>query len=92
MRLRETLDKLIEKQHELNLTLARLTDTVEQHVRRSDNLEKHVNQVDEMLRNELNDVKEHVTMVRGFARIAAGLLAVLGGLIGTAVAIYEIFK
>jgi hypothetical protein len=92
MRLRETLDKLIEKQHELNLTLARLTDTVEQHVRRSDNLEKHVNQVDEMLRNELNDVKEHVTMVRGFARIAMGLLAVLGGLIGTAVAIYEIFK
>jgi hypothetical protein len=31
-------------------------------------------------------------MVRGFARIAMGLLAVLGGLIGTAVAIYEIFK
>ncbi len=92
MRLRQTLDKLIEKQHELNLTLARLTDTVEHHVERSDNLEKHVNQVDALLRKELDEVKEHVTMVRGFAKIAAGLFAVMGGLIGTAVAIYEIFK
>jgi hypothetical protein len=92
MRLRETLDKLIEKQHELNLTLSRLTDTVEYHVKRSDALEKQVTLIELDLRSDLEKVKEHVNMVNGFAKIAMGLLAVLGGLIGTAVAIYEIFK
>lgn len=86
MRLRDTLDKIVDKQHELNLILVRLTSTVEEHVKRSDALEKHVS----LIEAEMDKVKTHVDMVNGFAKICAWSIVVGGGLIGIVAALQKL--
>lgn len=88
MRLREALEKIIEKQQELNLILVRLTTTVEEHEKRSTNLEKHVS----LLENKVEKVQKHVDMVNGFARIFTGLIIALGGMIGIIAALKKLIQ
>ena len=99
MRLRDTLEKIIEKQHELNLILVRLTSTVEEHVKRSDNLERHVDQTaakleaeSKEMKVELDEVRRHVAMVNGFAKICAWAVVVIGGLIAIVVSLQKLIS
>lgn len=97
MRLRETLDKIIDKQHELNLILVRLTSTVEEHVKRSNALEKQmdlnaikVEQDKAIVQIELDKLQTHVDMINGFAKICAWSVVVGGGMIGILVALQKL--
>lgn len=71
------LDKIIDVQGEQAVTLARLTVSVEEHVRRTNILE-----------DDMGPIKDHVSMVNG----ALKLIGVLGILAGIAEAIILLVK
>jgi uncharacterized protein (UPF0335 family) len=78
------VEKLDEKQGEMNATLAVNTEQLKEHIRRTDLLESSVSK----LRSDLKPVEEHVaTMQRAgwlaklAAKIAAGVVAFVAGLL-----------
>lgn len=73
-RLEEKLDKIVEQIAEINVTMARNTASLDEHIRRTN-----------MLEEKLEPVEKHVIMVNGAAKLLMGLL----GLAATAVAIYK---
>jgi uncharacterized membrane protein YheB (UPF0754 family) len=83
-KMNEKLDAIVAKQGEMNITLVRLTDSVEVHVKRSDLLEERV----DLLAGDLKPVEDHVTMVNG----ALKFLVYLGAVVGLVAGLLKIFE
>lgn len=75
------LDKITEKQSEMNVTLVRQQGILDEHMRRTDLAEKNI----ETLQKEMNPLKTHVAAWGG---VGKGL-AVLSVLLGIAFTIWK---
>jgi uncharacterized membrane protein YheB (UPF0754 family) len=83
-KMNEKLDAIVAKQGEMNVTLFRLTDSVEVHVKRTGLLEERV----DLLAGDLKPVEDHVTMVNG----ALKFLVYLGAVVGLVAGLLKIFE
>lgn len=77
MKIQDKLDRIIDVQGKQETTLARLTVTVEDHVRRTN-----------MLEDDIKPIKRHVAMVEGAMKLI-GLLSMIAVIIET---IHLVFK
>lgn len=79
-KLHTKVDEVSDKLSDINSTLQRNTDSLELHMKRSDNLEVMVNHQELSFKAELEPIKKHVNMVKGalaFISVAATLLGIL---------------
>jgi len=79
-RLEDKVDKIADSISEINVTLAKQSVILEEHVRRSTNLE-----------NRLEPIEKHVHMVSGAMKLA-GLLAILAGIVEALVKLLGLTK
>ncbi len=78
MKLKELLDKILEKQDAHNSILERLTATVEVHEKRSTALEQYV----KTLEDRVVKHQTYIDRTVGFVKISTGLIITIGGLLG----------
>lgn len=75
-RLADKLEKMVDRQNEMNVILARLTSSVEEHVRRSNLLEAEI----AIGRSEMIPLKQHVDFMNAAAQtitLTAKILVVI---------------
>lgn len=89
MKLRDSLDRLFEKQVELNVILERLTVTVEEHTKRSDALESHVKLLEQKIEDDIKPLEAHVNMVKGFAKYSVWVVTIVGGIVAIVVSLIK---
>ena len=77
-RVLDKLDKLTEKQEEMNQVLVRLTVTVEEHEKRSTNLEKIVNSNLEKEDTKFKEVEKKMDKFQTFMDKLGGGVALVG--------------
>lgn len=81
-RLLDTSEKISDRQYEMNLTLVRLTTTVEEHVRRTNLLEDEIKTV----REDLQPIAAHVTLMQNTGKnvwLLTKIIGIVGAVIGT---------
>jgi hypothetical protein len=78
MKLREQLEQIRDEQHKMNITLQRLTDSVEYHVKRSDQADKALSILDK----KLEPVENHVQLVNALAKIVITLVTLSAAIAG----------
>lgn len=76
-RIFDKIDKISEDIYEINISLAKNTISLEEHIRRTNLLEE-----------EIKPVKAHVNLVESIFKII-GFLSIISGIV---VAIYEVWK
>lgn len=83
-RIYEILDKISEDISELKVTSAKQEENIKEHIRRTELAETNL----EMLRQEIQPLKDHVVAINGVLKII-GTISVV---IGSAAGFFEIFQ
>lgn len=84
IKLDQKLDLISEKMVSIDKTLERNTESLEEHMKRSDHLESLVNIQEQEFKNELEPIKKHVNMIKGslkFVTLATSLIGVILGIL-----------
>ncbi len=76
------LEKISDKQAEMNAILAVQAEQLAIHIRRTEALEHLVEMYNDKLYEELKPVQEHVSMLKGAAKVAGALIAIAGIIVG----------
>lgn len=74
------MDNVSEKLTSIDITLQRNTDSLELHMKRSDNLEKKLELQEDQFQKDLEPIKKHINMVTGvikFLGISSTILGIL---------------
>lgn len=73
-RIFEVLDKICEDLSELKITVAKQEENLKEHIRRTELAEENL----QMLRQEIEPLKQHVTVINGILKII-GIISVIIG-------------
>jgi hypothetical protein len=84
-RIYEVLDKISDDVSELKVTSAKQEENLKEHIRRTELAEENL----EILRTEIQPLKEHVIVINGILKIVGAVSVIVGSIAGM-IRIFEI--